>query len=195
MAADTEALSTDVDKKLEINDDGTTAPTTDTVKSEVSYPLNVQYCGECTMPLEYCSFSGRFDQCKAWREKNIDQLTAANVQVDDDEATDEKKHRKRGGKGQPKAAKEVKAVPVTLQCAPRGKNKSVTIVKGLSTHGIDLKQAAKFFAKKFACSSSVVAADEIVIQGDVKDKLFDIIPETWSQVDEDALVDLGEQKH
>lgn len=47
---------------------------------------------------------------------------------------------------------------------------------------IDLKVAAKFFGSKFACGSSVTGEDEIVIQGDVKDDLFDVIPEKWPQV-------------
>ena len=48
---------------------------------------------------------------------------------------------------------------------------------------IDLKEASKFFATKFSCGSSVTAAeDEIVIQGDVKDDLWDILPEKWTQV-------------
>lgn len=47
---------------------------------------------------------------------------------------------------------------------------------------IDLKVAAKFFGTKFACGSSVTGDDEIVIQGDVKDDLFDIIPEKWPEV-------------
>lgn len=54
--------------------------------------------------------------------------------------------------------------------------------------------ASKFFASRFACGSSVTGADEIVIQGDVKDELFDIIPEKWKQVDEDSIEDLGDQK-
>lgn len=47
---------------------------------------------------------------------------------------------------------------------------------------IDLKIAAKFFGSKFACGSSVTGEDEIVIQGDVKDDLFEVIPEKWPQV-------------
>ena len=50
---------------------------------------------------------------------------------------------------------------------------------------IDLKDASKFFATKFSCGSSVSGDDEIVIQGDVKDDLFDILPEKWSQVSHD----------
>ncbi|KAI6202232.1 Density-regulated protein [Aphelenchoides besseyi] len=162
----------------------------------VSYPLKVQYCGECTLPFEYCALGGRSEKCKTWFDKNMAQLVADGVQIADDveEAQEGKKHQKRGGKGQPKVTKEVKSSQITLQRAPRGKNKSVTVVKGLSTFGIDLKPAAKFFAARFACGSSVTATDEIVVQGDVKDELFDIIPEKWPQVDEESIVDLGDQK-
>ena len=48
--------------------------------------------------------------------------------------------------------------------------------------GIDLKVAAKFFGQKFACGSSLTGDDEIVIQGDVKDDLLDLIPEKWPDV-------------
>jgi hypothetical protein len=91
--SDTETLQTEVAENLKIGDD--------------VYPLKVQYCGECTMPLEYCSFSGNYDKCKAWREKNVEQLASEGVKIveDEDDATDEKKRRKRGGKGQTKATK------------------------------------------------------------------------------------------
>jgi density-regulated protein DRP1 len=71
---------------------------------------------------------------------------------------------------------------VRLSRAPRGKKKSVTVVNGLATFGIDLKDASKYFANKFACGCSVTGDDEIVIQGDVKDDLFDILPEKWPDV-------------
>lgn len=59
---------------------------------------------------------------------------------------------------------------------------------------IDLKVAAKYFGTKFACGSSVTGDDEIVIQGDVKDDLFEVIPEKWPEIDEDFIEDLGDQK-
>lgn len=62
------------------------------------------------------------------------------------------------------------------------------------TIDIDLKVAAKLFGTKFACGSSVTGDDEIVIQGDVKDDLFDFIPEKWPEIDEDFIEDLGDQK-
>ena len=53
--------------------------------------------------------------------------------------------------------------------------------------GIDLKVASKYFANRFSCGSAVSGEDEIVIQGDVKDDLFDVIPEKWPQVGTQAV--------
>lgn len=51
---------------------------------------------------------------------------------------------------------------------------------------IDLKKAAKLFANKFATGSSVTknpqGLDEIVVQGDVSDDIFELIISTWQQV-------------
>ncbi|UYV63537.1 hypothetical protein LAZ67_2004572 [Cordylochernes scorpioides] len=47
--------------------------------------------------------------------------------------------------------------------------------------GLDLKDAAKKFCHKFSCGSSVTGEDEIVIQGDVKDELLDVITELWPE--------------
>lgn len=35
------------------------------------YPRNVLYCGNCSMPLEYCEFYPEFEKCKHWLEKNM----------------------------------------------------------------------------------------------------------------------------
>ena len=75
----------------------------------------------------------------------------------------------------------------------RAKKKVLTVVTGLSTYGVDLKEAVKFFSSKFACGSSIVDGD-VVIQGDVRDDLFDIIPERWPEIDEDSIEDLGDRK-
>lgn len=130
---------------------------------------------------------------------------------------DKKKPQKRGGKGmiKPNKKKEDVEKRITVSRAPRGKKKSVTVVTGLSTFGkikysldveneflsyclfilgVDLKVAAKYFGTKFACGSSVTGDDEIVIQGDVKDDLFDFIPEKFPEIDEDLIEDLGDQK-
>jgi density-regulated protein DRP1 len=72
---------------------------------------------------------------------------------------------------------------VQLKRQDRSKRKHVTVVVNLQAHDIELKKAAKLFANKFACGSSVVknpqGLEEIVIQGDVSDQLLDFIPATW----------------
>ncbi|KAL7303631.1 density-regulated protein homolog [Trichogramma pretiosum] len=164
----------------------------------VNYPIKVQYCGNCSLPIEYCEYYPDYQKCKEWLEKFLPsefdkvKLDEANSEAGGD---DEKKRQKRGGKGMLKTKKkeEVQKL-ITVSRAPRGKKKSVTVVTGLSTFDIDLKVAAKFFGSRFACGSSVTGEDEIVIQGDVKDDLFDVIPEKWPQIDEDLIDDLGDQK-
>ncbi|KAJ8881264.1 hypothetical protein PR048_017740 [Dryococelus australis] len=37
----------------------------------VSYPITVQYCGNCTMPIEYCEYYPEYEKCKQWLEKNL----------------------------------------------------------------------------------------------------------------------------
>lgn len=171
-----------------------------------SYPLNITYCGECTLPVEYCEYGGKAEKCRKWLEGNlpsiamtqlnIEQSDGANEKEESPAELDEKKKQKRGGKGTQKPEKAVKEGPkprkITLKTATRSKNKSVTIVKGLLTHGIDLKAASKFFSNRFACGCSIPGTDELVIQGDVKDKLFDIIPEKWNQINEDMIEDLDD---
>lgn len=195
-------MATDVEEAV-ASSNAQTDLLSNTPDPSVTYPLIVQYCGECSMPLEYCEYSGKPEKCRQWLEKNLpEELEKLNI-VDGSEVADsEKKHQKRGGKGS-KASGEKggggkkKAGPpakVTLQRASRGKNKFVTIIKGLGGFEVDLKAAAKLFAGRFACGSSVTAVDEIVVQGDVKDDLFDIITEKWPQIDEDSIEDLGDQK-
>ncbi|KAL6728834.1 density-regulated protein DRP1 [Ancylostoma duodenale] len=177
----------------------------------VQYPLKVTYCGECSMPVEYCDYSGMTDKCRKWAEENAPEALEG-LEIAPETEGEEKKHQKRGGKGtgkviqvldsyfpimplfvQSEKKKAPTATKVTLQREPRGK-KSVTVIKGLAGFEIDLKQASKLFAQKFACGSSVTGADEIVIQGDVKDDLFDMIPAKWPQVSEDMIDDLGDKK-
>lgn len=171
----------------------------------VEYPLKVDYCGNCGLPYEYCSFYPDYDSCKKYLQENLPEKfaalgldLAASTTASEDEK--EKKRQTRGGKGMVKAKKKAAAdaskaeKAVLLSIAPRGKKKSVTVVQGLASFGIDLKTASKFFGQKFACGASITADDEIVIQGDFKDELFDMIPEKWPEVDEDSIEDLGQKK-
>ena len=133
---------------------------------------------------QYCEYYPDYDGCRKWLETNMPDQFAA-LSVDGGDADDDaKKRQKRGGKGMMKAKKKEEKVEkkILLSIAPRGKKKAVTVVQGLKTFGIDLKVASKFFGQKFACGASITGDDEIVIQGDFKDDLFDLIPEKWADV-------------
>merc|ERR1711931_257393 len=126
----------------------------------------VEYCGECSMPFEYCEYAPNSDKCKKWMEKNLPDMFAK------DGEGKEGKRQTRGGKAS-KAKKKGGAgggvePQVKLASSSRGK-RTTTLVFGLSTCGVKVKDAAKFFASKFAAVASVTGDDEILIQGDVKD--------------------------
>nr|CAG4644459.1 EOG090X0IUZ [Lepidurus arcticus] len=164
------------------------------------YPIKVLYCGNCSMPVEYCEYYSENEKCKSWLEKNLPQefqklFKKEGTADNKEESEEEKKRQKRGGKGVLKTKKKDGGPKkICVSSAPRGKNKHVTVVTGLKSYGIDLKVAAKFFGQKFACGSSVTGDDELVIQGDIKDDLIDLLPEKWPEIDEDSIEDLGELK-
>ena len=38
------------------------------------YPLKVEYCGECSMPPEYCENGPCFDKCQEWLKENLPEI-------------------------------------------------------------------------------------------------------------------------
>lgn len=136
--------------------------------------ISVQYCEHCTLPTEYCEFT----EC------------ARRLEGDDEQH----KRQTRGGKAQGLKAKKQAEKRLEVFRSNRGKKKFVTVIVGMATFGVDLKDASKLFSKKFACSSSVTGPDEIVVQGDVKDDIIEFIPEKFAEIDPDLIVDGGDQK-
>ena len=67
---------------------------------------------------------------------------------------------------------------ILIKRVERTKRKYVTVVSGLEHFGLDLKKTSKDFGKKFATGSSVTktpsGGEEIVVQGDVSDEIFDM---------------------
>merc|ERR1711909_236004 len=135
------------------------------------YPLEVDYCGLCGLPPEYCEFGAEPDKCKEWLKENIPDLYEDLVAAVEELSVD----------GEEKK--------VILSTETRSKRKSVTIVKGLSTFDIDAKKAAKMMSNRFACGASVAGGDEIVIQGDVAYDLIDFLQEKFPEIDEDSIED------
>ena len=80
---------------------------------------------------------------------------------------------------------------VTIHRIERNKRKYVTTVQGLEEHGLELKKVSKEMGKKFATGASVTkmasGGEEITIQGDLSDDVFDWLVETYPQLPEDNL--------
>ncbi|XP_028400335.1 density-regulated protein homolog [Dendronephthya gigantea] len=168
---------------------------------ELNYPLEVIYCGVCSLPSEYCEYSPSYDQCKEWwkgthPDEYEDMIAQVAQGLEELDVAGAKKRQTRGGKGVVKTKKKQSTGPkkITVSLSQRSKKKYVTVVTGLKTFEIDIKKAAKSFGQKFACGTSVTGDDEIIIQGDVKDDLIDFIQEKWPEVDDDSIQDLGTKK-
>jgi density-regulated protein DRP1 len=127
------------------------------------YPLKVDYCKNCSGPLEYCEFSSSLSECKKYRLEHHPQIQDTLI----DSPINKQKLLKVAVK--PK---------VTIKTVDRTKRKRVVHVKNLDCYGADLKSVAKSIAQKFATSASVSKSadgDEIVVGGDVADELRDFI--------------------
>ncbi|CAG8434883.1 12897_t:CDS:2 [Ambispora gerdemannii] len=150
---------------------------------------------------EYCEFGPTLDKCKQWLQENHselyeklhptsaieEQLAGTSLKEPNKQSNDseEKKKAKEAAKIE-RELKKKRASKIIITRIARNKRKCVTSVYGLENFDIDLKKAAKSFASKFACGSSVVknniGNDEIVVQGDVSEDLVDFILETWPVV-------------
>ncbi|KAI8080813.1 translation initiation factor SUI1 [Gilbertella persicaria] len=178
-------------------------------------PRKVYLCGICTMPLEYCEFSGTQEKCKLWlREHDEDKYTelygvnAITEGVEktniDEEGVDKKDRtvvKDKSAKLEAKLEREIKkkmASRVIIKRIERTKRKSVTTIYGLDVFGVDIKKAAKMFANRFACGSSVAknnqGQDEIVVQGDFSDDIHELILTNWPDLVPKDNIDRVEEK-
>lgn len=89
-----------------------------------------------------------------------------------------------------KKKKDPEPPKITVKLTDRNKRKHITTIAGLEQFDIDLKKAAKLFAGKFACGSSVTKSpqgyDEITIQGDVIDTVVKVITDNY-KVSQDSI--------
>ncbi|KAK2759036.1 Translation machinery-associated protein 22 [Arachnomyces sp. PD_36] len=96
------------------------------------------------------------------------------------------------------------AAKIIIKRVERNKRKYVTVLSGLEPHGLDNKKIAKELGKKFATGSSVtksaVAAssggpgDEITVQGDVSDDLYDWLVDTYGKEIPEDNIEMVEDK-
>lgn len=152
---------------------------------------HVVYCGVCSLPPEYCEFGGTAKKCREWLEQNHSEmyeklyseeaitagLSTLSVDAQKRAEKDSKKKEAKAAAAEAREAEAKKEAMVYIKRVERNKRKYVTAVSGLEAHGMDLKKVAKEFGKKFATGSSVTktasGGEEIVVQGDNSDDIFD----------------------
>jgi len=87
---------------------------------------------------------------------------------------------------------------VQIKRIERSKRKYVTAIAGLEAHGLELKKLAKDMGKKFATGASVTktpsGGEEITVQGDLSDDIFDWIVEQYPDVPEDNIECIEDKK-
>eukprot|EP00741_Cyanophora_paradoxa_P015732 tig00020904_g15188.t1 len=182
------------------------ADVSEEAKGPAPAPLRIVYCGVCGFPPEYCENGPHFDRCKPWLMQHCPEMYPG---LKGDASVDKQMEKlavSEGGDGgegsssagaskpeekpaEPKKKKKGEDPMVTIKKENRNKRKFVTTVTGLDKFGVRLQDAAKLFAKKFSCGASVVkgpVADEIDIQGDVKEDVVDIVLENFD-VPEDRI--------
>ncbi|KAK4560832.1 Translation machinery-associated protein 22 [Recurvomyces mirabilis] len=175
-------------------------------------PKQVLYCGNCSLPPEYCEYGGTTKKCADWLESNHPDIHSklystdaaaeglSNLSVDAQKRA-EKDAQKKAAKAVAAESREAErraASKISIKRVERNKRKYVTEVSGLEQFGLDLKKIAKEFGKKFATGSSVTktaaGGEEITVQGDVSDDVFDWLQENHEEIPEDNIEQVEDKK-
>ncbi|KAL2052994.1 hypothetical protein ABVK25_006631 [Lepraria finkii] len=188
----------------------------DAVPTEAAAPTGPQarhviYCGVCSLPPEYCEFGGTAKKCKEWLEEEhpdmheclyseeaiTASLSTLSVDAQKRAEKDAKKKEAKAAAAETREKEAREQAMVYIKRVERNKRKYVTAVSGLEAHGMDLKKVAKEFGKKFATGSSVTktasGGEEIVVQGDNSDDIFDWVVDV-GKVPEDNVECIDDKK-
>eukprot|EP00499_Haloplacidia_sp_CaronLabIsolate_P004502 CAMPEP_0196780882 /NCGR_PEP_ID=MMETSP1104-20130614/8735_1 /TAXON_ID=33652 /ORGANISM="Cafeteria sp., Strain Caron Lab Isolate" /LENGTH=190 /DNA_ID=CAMNT_0042151097 /DNA_START=10 /DNA_END=582 /DNA_ORIENTATION=- len=158
------------------------------MSSAQAVPVEVLYCGVCSMPVEYCEYDPRFNECRKWLQAEHPDVFAAmysdealaeaagELKVSDGAAAEEAKEAPTSKPARVVITgkkKKVAEADVLVKVQQRNKRKFVTHIEGLDTYDLKLKAVAKELGRKCSCGSSVSAlatgAHEIIVQGSVHD--------------------------
>ncbi|SPR00880.1 SUI1 domain-containing protein [Plasmodiophora brassicae] len=160
----------------------------------------IQYCGACTMPLEYCEFSPTLEtKCRAWRAAHRTDALSDGVQdlaiADRSEPATDKPPASAGSASAAPAEKrpadKAQGTRVLVSRLVR-KNKTVTVVQNVA----DEKKVAKALASRFACGASILKGPPpgIYIQGDVVDDVPQFLVDKFNLA-EDAVLFFDPKKN
>ncbi|KAI5288339.1 Translation machinery-associated protein 22 [Ascosphaera aggregata] len=162
----------------------------------------VLYCAVCGLPPEYCEFGGMKKKCEEWLKEYHPDLherlySPARERAKKDAAKKEARAALVSSREEEKKASS----KIHIKRVERNKRKHVTVVSGLEAFGLDIKKVAKEFGKKFATGSSVTKAtagggskEEITIQGDVSDDIYDWLVDNYKQIPEDNIEIIEDKK-
>ncbi|KAK8226079.1 translation initiation factor SUI1 [Phyllosticta capitalensis] len=172
----------------------------------------VIYCGVCSLPPEYCEFGGTTQKCEEWLQAHHPDMHQRLYSADAIEANlsslsleaqkrAEKDAKKKAAKAESAAqkAEELRATShVIIKRIERNKRKYVTAITGLETFGLDLKKVSKDLGKKFATGASVTklpaGGEEITLQGDLSDDVYDFLIEKYKEIPEDNVECVEDKK-
>ena len=108
-------------------------------------------------------------------------MSTLSVDAQKRAAKDAAKKEAKAAAAESKAAEKRETSKVLIKRIERNKRKYVTAVSGLEAFGLDLKKVSKDFGKKFATGSSVTkvpsGGEEITVQGDLTDEIFELLVE------------------
>jgi len=125
-------------------------------------------------------------------------MSALSVDAQKRAEKDSQKKAARAEADSAKLAEKRATSKVLIKRIERNKRKYVTAVQGLEAFGLDIKKVAKDFGKKFATGSSVTkvpgGGEEITVQGDLSDDIFDYVVENYKNVPEDNLECIEDKK-
>ena len=136
----------------------------------------VKYCDACKFPEEYCEYSHPILFKKVQQQV---QEPPKNEEKKTEEAVKPPTETK-------KSKKEKNDSFIQIELARRSKNKHTTHVFNLEKFGLNLKDVAKLFSKKFACSSTVTKEDNgkegITLTGEFGYEIVDFLTEKFPNI-------------
>jgi density-regulated protein DRP1 len=125
-------------------------------------------------------------------------MSALSVDAQKRAAKDAEKKAAKAASAEAKAQEQRATSKVIIKRIERNKRKYVTAVQGLESFGLDIKKVAKDFGKKFATGSSVTkipgGGEEITVQGDLSDDIYDFVVETYKDIPEDNVECIEDKK-
>ncbi|KAF2186842.1 density-regulated protein DRP1 [Zopfia rhizophila CBS 207.26] len=185
---------------------------TEVASSAEGFPKKVTYCGVCSLPPEYCEFGGTVKKCEEWlkqhhpdmheklySQETIEQnLSTLSLEAQKRAEKDSQKKAAKAASAEAKAQEQRANSKVLIKRVERNKRKYVTAVQGLEAFGLDIKKVAKDFGKKFATGSSVTkvpgGGEEITVQGDLSDDIYEYVVETYKDIPEDNVECIEDKK-